>query len=460
MRKRYYHFNHRDSIHKVEPVSSAQLEKGKRARPKRSLVKFILLVLLLVFLVMISYVAYSSISAANNVLSDNIKISDIFNKSTLKQTDGVTNILLLGKGGDNHSGGQLTDTILLARVRQSDKKIALISIPRDLLVQIPHDGKAKINEAYANGWNDEKNKDKKADAGAKLASQTVESVVGVSIHYYVTVDFVGFKELVDELGGVTVYVDRDINDPYYPKDTVTANGGFQESTGYSPFYLKAGRQVLNGSTALKYARSRETTSDFDRAKRQQKLLLAIKEKTLSLGILANPVKLSEIINTLGSHIKTNMNIAEMKELVNLIKEADQNQVINKVIDNNPQDGLLVSENDGSYYLVPKAGSFIEVQKLVKNIFETTTVETAEIEVFNGSGVSGLANQFAQDLKEKGFNVTKIETNKDIVAKSVVYDGANNSSASSYIKSCLKGAEIKSGQEGIIKIILGKDYVGS
>lgn len=456
MRRRYYHFSHRDDVHKVEPISFAQSREGKRARPKRSLAKSILLALLLVFLIMIGYVAYSSISAASNIFSNNISISDFLNKSGLRQTDGVTNILLLGKGGANHDGGQLTDTILLARVRQSDKKVALISIPRDLLVQIPSDGKARINEAYADGWNNEKNKDKKADAGAKLASQTVENVVGIPIHYYVTADFIGFKELVDKLGGVTVNVDQDINDPHYPKDTITANGSFQESTGYSPFYLKAGRQVLNGDTALKYARSRETTSDFDRAKRQQKLLLAIKEKTLSLGILANPVKLSDILNTLGNHIKTNMNLAEIKGLVNLIQGIDQSQVINKVIDNS-QDGLLISESDGFYHLVPKAGSFIEVQKLVKNIFETTTVETTEIQVLNGTGVNGLANQFAQDLKDKGFNVTKIETNKDIVAKSVIYDGASSSSASTYIKSKIKGAEIKAGQEGIIKVILGNDY---
>ncbi|MCX6809574.1 MAG: LCP family protein [Candidatus Berkelbacteria bacterium] len=458
MRKRYFGVSSRP---KHEHRATQATDPQKKADPtkKRKYIKFSLLALLVIFLGIIAYVGISSFSAANNILASDIKLTDLIKGGSLKQTDGITNILLLGKGGENHPGGQLTDTIQLIRLRQSDDAVAMVSIPRDLRVSIPGDGQSKINEAYTTGFNAEKNKDKKSDAGAKLSSQVVQNITGVPIHYYLTVDFVGFKDLVDKLGGVTVNVDQDLNDPYYPKDYFNGDT-YRKTDAYAPFSIKKGVQSLNGETALKYARSRETTSDFDRAKRQQKLILAIKEKMLSLGILANPVKVSDIISSLGSHVKTSMNISEIKDLMSLSEKIDKANIINKSIDNNPKDGLLVSTSEGGYYLVPKTGNFNEIQRFFKNIFEISSAadENFTVEVYNGTDRTGIANKFAEDLKSSGLNVTKIETNKEQIGTTTIYTASKGSKTLEIISGKLPNAKIATYEtKGVIKIILGNDY---
>jgi LCP family protein required for cell wall assembly len=456
MRKRYktLHSNHRQ-----DNFFGPKELPGKVKKPKRKLFKpkyFIFAVLALV-LVVVGYLGISSIKAANNMLGSNISVSSLLKQNSLKQTDGVTNILVLGKGGDNHAGGQLTDTIMLARIKQSDKKAAFISIPRDLLVTIPGDGSSRINEAYALGYNNEKVKSKKNEAGVKLVSQIIEKNLGVPVHYTMVIDFIGFNDLVDALGGVTVNVEKNLDDPLYPKDSIV-NGKLVESEAYAPVHIKPGTQNMDGETALKYARSRETTSDFDRAKRQQQIIFAIKEKALSLGILSNPVRMTEIMQSLGNHVKTSFNSNELSDLFSTVKDLSKTEVTNKVIDNSAN-GLLVSSDEGFYHLVPKTGNFSQIQAFVKNVFNSEEdISLVEVEVLNGTKTVGLAGKVADTLKAKGFSVTKIENSPEQYEKTTIFDGTNSSSAYSQIKSLLVTAERKTLEEkGKIRVILGKDY---
>ncbi len=457
--RRKHSISHHDHVGLVRP--DFEVAKSK-PRKRVSWWKLLISVLVIALVGIVAYVVYGAISSANNMLSSNINFRDLISRGSLKQTNGITNILILGKGGANHAGGQLTDTLMLARLRHSDDALAMVSVPRDLQVSIPGAGQRKINEAYSTGWNNEKDQNKKADSAAKMSSQVVGQTLDLTVHYYITVDFVGFKELVDNLGGVTVDVEQDLYDPNYPKDSFDKNGNLVETTAYTTVSVKKGVQTMNGDLALKYARSRETTSDFDRARRQQRLLVAIRDKALSLGVLTNPVKVNEVMNTLGSHIRTNLSVSEIKDFVNTLKSVDKNKIKNYVIDNG-NSGLLVSSSEGYYHLTPKTGNFKEIQAYVRNVFETssttaTPAKDIEIEVYNATATNGLAGQFADKLKADGLTVTKIETNEQLVDRSIVYDGTSNSPTAKKIESMFDSPEIMTNpDENVIKIIIGKDY---
>jgi len=347
-------------------------------------------------------------------------------------------------------------------LNHSDKKVAMVSIPRDLKITYSGGTINKINYAYTAGYEKEKDKNKKNEAGIKSAEETVTKVIGVPIHYYISLDFIGFKELVDALGGVTVNVAKDLSDPYYPKDYLTSNGSYVKTDAYSPLYIKAGKQNMNGELALKYARSRETTSDFDRARRQQEILFAVKEKALSLGVLANPKRVSDMISSVGNHVKTDLGLSEIKELVETISSLEQSSMINKVIDNNAKDGLLVSTSEGGYYLVPKAGvnNYSQIQALVKGIFSADSGQSSvdSIQVYNGSGVAGRGGAVAQKLKDLGLTIDTIDTYSTEIPSTKIIDGTGDTATLTKIKSVIGEAKTETnGAKGVIKIIIGQDY---
>ncbi len=458
MRKRYQRFFKENF--KAEVSSSSESAKTPSKSKKRTKIRAKHFILIAVFIILatLCYVGISSIGAANNILAKDISFSSLLKQSSLKQTDGITNVLLLGKGGSNHPGGQLTDTIMLARIRSSDKKIALVSIPRDLLVTIPGNGQVRINEAYALGFIAEKDQDKKSDAGTKATSVVIEKTLAVPVHYYTVVDFLGFKDLVDALGGITINVEKELNDPYYPRDYFTDNG-YVKTDAYAPLYVKAGVQNMDGEAALKFSRSRETTSDFDRAARQQKVLFAIKEKALSIGVLSNPVKMNNIFTSLGIHIRTSFDANELKDILGVFESMTKDKIVNKVLDNS-ESGLLVSSSEGFYHLLPKSGDFLQVQKAVKNVFddEEAVLGMVDVEVYNATSTVGLAGKLADTLKEEGFNVTKIENADKMFESTTIYDGTNSSKTYQNIKG-LVGTATRSSldEKGTIKIYIGSDY---
>ncbi len=306
--------------------------------------------------------------------------------------DGRINVLFMGVGGAGHAGGQLADTIMLVSLDPKNDNLALLSVPRDLRVPIPGYGFNKINAAQSLG-----EQSKKGD-GPKLMKETVSAVLDVPIHYYVKADFVGFQQFVDKIGGVTINVPKAINDPLYPDD---------KTDGYKPFYLKAGTTTMNGDIALRYARSRETTSDFDRAARQQLLLVAMKDKVLSAGIIGNPKKLTELLTILGNHVRTDLAVNDLDRLTSLAKDIHGAQIVSDVIDNSA-DGPLMSTNDGGYYLVPKRGAtdFRDVQRIAHHLFGDPYVaqEKATVQLVNATGRASETKDLQLDLESLGYTV--------------------------------------------------------
>lgn len=276
------------------------------------------------------------------------------NEATPAPDSDRINILVLGlRGEDDDNGGLLSDSMMIISFKKSTGQVALISIPRDLYVKMPGENyKEKINFAYALGY------EKKGGAGGGLlySKIAVSRVTGLNITHAISVDHAAFKEIVDILGGVDIYLDRP----------------FSEKTQFAQemlIDLPAGKNHLDGTTALYFVRSRFSTSDFDRARRQQMVLLAVKEKALSLGILSNPVKIYQLLESLGRNVRTDMSLSDIKNLMDLAQNVDSRKIKHKVFDTTPE-GLLYETHteNGTYILLPMGDNFDKIQEACKNIF--------------------------------------------------------------------------------------------
>lgn len=334
--------------------------------------------------------------------------------------DGRINVLLIGIGGAKHPGGNLADTIMVASFDPKNKEVALLSIPRDLYVPIYNNGSGKINTAHAYG---EKNA-KQAGGGPAVLKKTVSSILDLPIHYYVRVDFQALEKIVDTLGGVVVDVENAIVDLSYPAENMI---------DFSPFRLAAGEQKLDGKIALRYARSRHAGgaegSDFSRAKRQQKLLAAIREKALTLGILTNPKKITSLVNILGDHVKTDLTVWESERFLQLWKDVDDSKILTKVLDNGPTGPLVAESGDErGYILVPRTGDFSEIQQIAHEIFTDPYLraEQASIALVNATGSAITGQEVAKLLKSYGYKVTDVTgKNQPVNAKIELVDHTKN-----------------------------------
>jgi LCP family protein required for cell wall assembly len=456
-------FIHRN---KVQPIPAPAMPKEIKIGPKSNRLRIIKWVILGVLVAVVGvgvWIGYSANRAIKNITSESGNSSSLFSflqgasANNLKgKSEGRTNILLLGMGGSNHPGGTLTDSMMVFSIDYPDKKLGMISIPRDLWVPIPGFSSAKINEAFADG---EKNKTTTGGGGA-LASKTVENVLGIPIHYYVDIDFDGFKKLIDTVGGIDINVDKAIYDPYYPA---------ADMIHYDPFSISAGMHHMDGTLALKYARSRETTSDFDRSRRQQQVMSATKDKLISLGIVSNPAKITNILNILGDHIRTNMQVSEMKSFWEVSKDLDMSNIVTKVLDTSNGSPLVNSASSGgAYIIVPKKGinNFTDLQDIAKNLFkeESASSKTVRIQLLNGTKTKGITTNLSKTLGNEGYDVVNVGNSAQYFSKSIVYDCGNGKYASS---AKTLASEIKAQSQsktscsttGVdIQIVLGDDFL--
>lgn len=236
--------------------------------------------------------------------------------------EGRVNLLLLGIDQRGEQGGYWrTDTMMIVTIDPAAQMVGLISIPRDLWVPIWGYGiQSRINTAHyygdARGY---------PGGGPALARDTVTYNLGIPVHHYVRINFTAFERLIDEIGGIDIYVEQTINDPLYP----------DEGTGYDPFYLQAGQHHLDGKTALKYARSRHGTGDFDRAERQQRVILAAREQVVRLNQLPRLIANGpQILSTLGAAVQTDLTFEQAAQLAQILSDIPAHAFQGAVIDRN------------------------------------------------------------------------------------------------------------------------------
>lgn len=232
--------------------------------------------------------------------------------SQVKQVDGRTNILILGKGGEEHTAPDLTDTIIFASVSQVSGRVDLISLSRDIWLPAL---RAKLNSAYY--WGNQK----QPGGGLILAKSTVEEILGEPIHYGVVIDFTSFTKIVDALGGVKVEVENSFVDEKYPipgREEDLCDGDREYKCRYETIKFEKGLQVMDGETALKFVRSRNAQgdegTDLARSIRQQKVIQAIARKLVDpLFVIKNPERVQEVIEIANNSIETD--ISETTQLV-------------------------------------------------------------------------------------------------------------------------------------------------
>ncbi|HPN96514.1 MAG TPA: LCP family protein [Candidatus Moranbacteria bacterium] len=405
------------------------------------IVKIILWIIALLLLAAVSYGSffiYKTYSLGNKItfvpkeengLWSTLKSFSSNDANNLRGAEkGRINILMLGIAGKGKPGQNLTDTIMIASINPKTNQVALLSIPRDLHTEIPNSNiSMKINSVYQFALNNSNHQEKEA---SEIVKKTISSITDLPLDYYVIMNFDGFVKVIDAIGGVNITSERDIYDPRYPGPNYS----------YETFELKKGFHHLDGATALKYARERhnDPEGDFGRAKRQQQILQATKNKVFSAGTAINLRAVNDIFNALGDNIRTDIPPEDLESFFNLARKADTNNINNVVIDAWNKESLLkVShifyQDKRAFILVPRVGNWSEVQETAQEIFDLNKIkrrkeeiakEKANVAVINKSGYSLLASRI-KNLLSDNFNYKNVialnDSSSVLEEKTIVYD---------------------------------------
>lgn len=304
-------------------------------------------------------------------------------------------VLLLGVDQrDDGAEGVRSDTLILAYVNPTERWVSLLSIPRDTVAVIRGLGEQKINAAYSYGYRHAADLYGRgvdpAAAGAALAAETVATLLNLPVDYVAQIDFAGFERLIDAIGGVVIDVPYPLLDSSFP----TAD------YGYERIFIPAGLQVLDGATALHYARSRHGSSDFDRARRQQAIVRAALATVRSRGMLDQASALSALLAEARRSIKTTLPIddpAALRELIALAQSLDADRIATFSI--NPREVAVVAEIGSDIYWNRR-----DVAALVERVRAGPRLdrEAATVQVLNGTPVNGLAARVSRALDNAGF----------------------------------------------------------
>lgn len=397
--------------------------KKRPFRKHRFHKKWLIWFVVLAMLLGIGYFVFKFIFASGRVFSGNV--FDLLGSGVALKADenGQTNILLFGTSEDDpgHAGAALTDSIMVVSVNQEKKTAAMVSMPRDMWVDYDAACAAgysgKINALYSCYASDGDE-----TAGATKLAAKVGEVFGLEVQYYTKVNYSVVRDLTTALGGVTVTVEGAFG----------ADGIYDSGMG-KLLKLPNGPATLQGEQALAFVRARGEgygsyglNGNFSRELNQQKMVVAIRDKALSLGTLSNPVAISNLLDALGNNITTSFSAAEIKTLAVLGKDISENNITH--IDLNSQDNSVVTT--GSYMsqsiVQPRAGlsDYSDIQAYIKKylIGGDISTEDASIEVLNASTQVGVAGEKAEELTSAGLlNVTTDDTTYTSTSKLTWYD---------------------------------------
>lgn len=385
---------------KAEKKAARKHHQKPRSRGKRVAKVFglLLLVVIIAFGARF-YRDIAKLTGNNNPLS----LVGVFRPTDLKNDNGRVNILVAGNSADDtgHGGAQLTDSIMVLSINTKNNTALMLSIPRDLWVDIPGYGHSKINAAYVDG-------------GMDTLQTTVEGVTGLPIHYTALVNYSAFKDLVNAVGGISINIQS--SDP---------RGIYDPSLDYTTRYCCAlakypnGPVTLNGKQALNLARARGDAygsygfpdADYTRTEHQRQMLLAIKDKASSTSVVANPLKISSLVDAVSKNVKTDIQLNEMQALYYYGKKIDDNKIDSYSMRDLKGGGEIMLQGatiNGQSVQVPTAGidDFSDIQAQIQKIFTAGPLlkEGAAVEVLNATDGVGLASQQAKKLTAQGVTV--------------------------------------------------------
>lgn len=351
-------------------------------------------------------VAQSDTSLTNLEVDEPGESLPIISADILKPWSGRDRVTILALGIDRRcddEGPTRTDTMMVFTIDPVGLSAAVLSLPRDLWVEIPGFGVDRINQAHFLGEVYDY-----PGGGPGLAVDTVEATLGINIDYYATLNFDGFVEVVDEIGGIDVTAPEDIEDDTYPDNCY----------GYDPFYLDAGEHHLDGQAALKYARTRATFGgDVDRASRQQQVVLAIRDKVLRLDMVPQLItRAPEMWRIFQKNVQTDLSLTEAIQLALLAQDVPSDSIRNEVINYDYVYNHVTP--DGQAVLVPIRENIRVLRDqlfappavptpVIENLPELTLEEDARVAVFNGTRTFGLAAETQAYLVGQDINVVEI-----------------------------------------------------
>jgi LCP family protein required for cell wall assembly len=330
------------------------------------------------------------------------------------ESDNRINFLMLGVGGGKHEGAELTDTIILGSLQLNPLKAAMISIPRDFLIFVDGYGYKKINSLNALKEMEEKG------SGPAFLSQILAQTFNIPIHYYLKVDFNAFKNFVDEIGGVDIYVENSFTDYLYPTEDFL----------YQTIKFEKGWQNMSGDSVLKYVRSRHgnngESGDFARAKRQQNAITSIKNKVLNKDTWLNPKTIYSLLQNYRDNINTNLEVWEILKMITVAKNLQTQDIIKFGLSDDYNNYLQASNYQGAYVLTAKDKSYQDIKNVIDNIFDAKVTEKASADILNGTEIAGLANKNKDLLKNKNFTIMVIgNAPKQDYQKTVIYNLAGD-----------------------------------
>jgi len=355
-----------ESLLKTQPEE----DKKRWFTWKKGLLLFFLV--LLTPFVVIGIWDLKNFSNATSKLFGSSNAFGILAQTPPKSTDGRTNILLVGYSADDpeHGGATLTDSIMVLSLDKDRKSGYMLSIPRDLYVDIPGEGYAKINEAFQDGERSGFHEPGAPAGGMGLLEKTVTQVTGLEIHNYALINYTTVREIVDALGGITVNIQspdpRGIYDP-----------NFQPQEG-GPLKLPNGPQTVDGQTALRLTRARGATygsygfpeSDFNRTQNQQLVLNAIKAE-LNWKLVLDPRTNGKIFNAVGNNIQTDVKLSEVIPLYRMFTSVPNDQLKSVTLNNINDVNLLrgYTTRLGQSALIPAAGidNYEDIQAAIQSL---------------------------------------------------------------------------------------------
>lgn len=331
--------------------------------------------------------------------------------SDRKENDKITYILLTGKGWGNHDAPDLTDTLIVAGINAKHQTISMLSIPRDLYVSYPWTNQSgRINAVY------ETFLPLGEDVAITKLKSKISEIIGREIDYYLSIDFQGFIEIVDTLGWVEVTLENNFVDYEYPDGNLW----------YKSFILRKWTWNLDWEVALMYARSRHSTSDFDRSLRQQEILSSLKDAAWKLWYFRDRKKIIELYDIFTQYVDTDMSLTNMISIWSEIRSWNETKTISFNLNDSCYAGSPTCSIWGFLYLpvrdffgwasvlltkwsdVSNLDQFDEIVRFSDFVYEFPEIYTQpkEIIVYNTTRVPLFAWELANILSPYWFSIDK------------------------------------------------------
>lgn len=377
--------------------------------------KRVILFFVIILLAAIGWLGWKFVYNAHRLFGGNV--FGVLSSSKLEgESNGRVNILLAGNSSDDpgHQGGTLTDSIMILSIDTRNNTGFMMSVPRDLYVKVRGYGHQKINAVYPAGESTHFAEDGYAKGGMGLLQKTIKEDLGIKTNYYALVNYNALRDAVNSVGGIDFTVQSsDKRGLYDPNKDYTTGGVLVKLTN--------GTHRLNGQQALNLARARGDSpnsygfanSDFTRTEHQRQLILALRSKAASAGVLTNPIRLGKLFDSIGKNVETDLELGNVRRLYEITKKINSTSIQSIGLNDANGQNLLTNYRTprGESALIPAAGldDYSDIQRYIQRLTSNNLLvrENADIVLLNGTTKVGLAARESDLLENKNLAVSSV-----------------------------------------------------